>query len=135
MEVPTDHPRDHLEESMHFLMINVLVDSFEVEGFTVKADHIGGARPRPTPIGDYIPDIDAVRGDQRFLIEVETESTLDADRAVEQMRTLARQAGARCFVAVPSDSIERARNVRQHVEGEIGILPCYPFVRYVGIPK
>lgn len=135
MEVPIDHPRDHLEESMHFLMINVLVDSFEVEGFTVSADHIGGARSRPSPIGEYIPDIEATRADERYLIEVETQSTLESDRTIEQMKILAGQQGARRFVAVPCDCVEVARKVREGLEDDVGILPCYPFVRYVGIPK
>jgi hypothetical protein len=135
MEVPAERARDHLEESMHFLMINVLVDSFEVEGFTVSADHVGGARTRPAPIAEYVPDIDARRGDERYLIEVETQSTLESDRAREQMRILASQTGARRFIAVPCDCVEAARKVRRGFEGEVGILPCYPFVRYVGIPK
>jgi len=119
---------------MHFLMINVLVDSLEKEGFTVAADHVGHLRRRPAPIGDYIPDIEATRGDDLYLIEVETQSTLGAPGA-QQLAALASQAPAKCYVAVPFDCIERARGIRECLELKVGILPCYPFVRYVGVPK
>jgi len=127
--------RDNVEESMHFLMINVLVDSFENEGFTVRADHVGGLRPLPAAIGRFIPDIEARRGDDLCLIEVETQTTLDSPRTRQQIEELSRQPHARCYLAVPFDCIERARKVRECLEAKISILPCYPFVRYVGIPK
>lgn len=129
------HARDHVEESMHFLMINVLVDSFENEGFTVRADHVGGLRPRPAQVGCFVPDIEARRGEDLCLVEVETQTTLDLPRTREQIEELSRQTNARCFLAVPFDSIERARQMRECLEAKVGILPCYPFVRYIGIPK
>lgn len=129
------HERDHIEESMHFLMINVLVDSFENEGFTVRADHVGGLRPPPAAVGCFVPDIEARRGDDLCLVEVETQTTLDSPRTRKQIEELSCQINARCFLAVPFDSIERARQVRERLEAKVGILPCYPFVRYIGVPK
>lgn len=134
----TDQPkadRDHIEDSMHFLMINVLVDSFENEGFTVRADHVGGLRLPPAAVGCFIPDIEARRGDELCLIEVETQSTLDTPRTRQQIDELSRQAHAKSYLAVPFDCIERAKQMRERLEAKIGILPCYPFVRYIGIPK
>jgi hypothetical protein len=127
--------RDHVEESMHFLMINVLVDSFETGGFTVRADHVGGLRPRPEAIGGFTPDIEARRGDDVRLVEVETQATLELPRTREQIAHLSGQVHARCYLAVPFDCIERARKLRECAEAKIGILPCYPFVRHIGIPK
>jgi hypothetical protein len=120
---------------MHFLMINVLVDSLESDGFTVRADHVGGLRPKPAAVGSFIPDIEARRGDDLCLVEVETQSTLELPRTRQQIEDLSRETKARSFVAVPFDCIDRARQLRERLEVNVGILPCYPFVRYIGIPK
>jgi hypothetical protein len=127
--------RDHTEESLHFLMISVLVEALEKEGFTVSADHVGGLRPKPNPIGDFVPDIEARKGQEVHLIEVETQATLESGLARRQLASLVRQVDARPYVAVPFDCIERARSMRDLLGSEIGILPCYPFVRYVGTVK
>ena len=127
--------RDHLEESLHYLMINVLVDSLELQGFTVAADHIAGLRRQPAPIDDFLPDIEAKRGEEVHLIEVETQSTLASPRSQHQLTLLAAQSGAHTYVAVPFDCIDKARMIRESLELRVGILPCYPFVRYIGAIK
>jgi hypothetical protein len=127
--------RDHLEESLHYLMITVVVDSLEADGFTVAADHVSGLRKRPAPIGDFVPDIEAKRGEEVHLIEVETQSTLASPRSQYQLSRLAAQTGARVYVAVPFDCIERARSLRESLELNIRILPCYPFVGHIGASK
>ncbi|HVP56769.1 MAG TPA: hypothetical protein VMU02_01630 [bacterium] len=127
--------RDHLEESLHYLMINVLVDSLESEGFTVAADHVGGRREQPAPIGDFIPDIQAKRGEEIHLIEVETQSTLASPRFHDQLARLAAQAGVHAYVAVPFDCIEKVRRLREALNLRVGIMPCYPFVGYIGTSK
>jgi hypothetical protein len=133
---PHDEPgRDSIEESMHYLMISVLVEALEKDGFTVSADHVGGLRPKPDAIGEFTPDIEARRGDVVHLIEVETQRSLETEVAREQLRALVRQVNAKSYVAVPFDCIERARKMRDLLGGGIGILPCYPFVRYVGTVK
>jgi hypothetical protein len=127
--------RDPLEESLHYLIISVIANSLENEGFTVAADHIGGPRPRPSAIGDFVPDIEARRGEEVHLIEVETQSTLASPRTHNQLSSLGARAGVRAYVAVPFDCIENARTLRRDLKLTFGILPCYPFVRYVGVPK
>jgi Holliday junction resolvase len=127
--------RDHVEESLHYLMINVLVDSLEKDGFEVLADHVGGLRDKPAPIGDYIPDIEARRGAEVRLIEVETQTTLESARAHEQIAELSSASRGKAYLAVPFDCIEAARRLRGEMDVQFEILPCYPFVRYVGMPK
>jgi hypothetical protein len=116
-------------------MINVLVDSLEREGFKVSADHVGGLRRRPEPIGGFVPDIEARRGDDVRLIEVETQSTLDAPETQEQLSRLAGAAHGELYLAIPFDCIDGAKKLRKELDIEFVILPCYPFVRYVGMPK
>lgn len=127
--------RDSMEESMHYLMISMLVEALEQDGFTVSADHIGGLRPRPSTIGEFTPDIEARRGDAVHLIEVETKGSLETEGTREQLQALVQQVNAKSYVAVPFDCVERARKMRDLLGGGIGILPCYPFVRYVGAVK
>jgi hypothetical protein len=117
------------------LMINVLVDKLEKDGFTVRADHVGGLRQRPESIDGYVPDIEARRGAEVQLIEVETESTLESEETYEQLGKLTSTSRVRACLAVPHDCIEKARGVRDKLTASIIILPCYPFVRYVGLPK
>jgi Holliday junction resolvase len=135
MEEERTTQRDHIEESLHYLMINVLVDSLENEGFVVSADHVGGLRKRPAPVGEFVPDIEAWRGEELHLIEVETQSTLASPRTGQQLTRFASRPGARVYLAVPFDCIERARKMRECLEINVRILPCYPFVRYIGVPK
>ena len=116
-------------------MINVLVDKLEKDGFTVRADHVGGLRQRPESIEGYVPDIEATRGAEVQLIEVETESTLDSEEACEQLDKLTSAPRGRAYLAVPHDCLEKAKGVRSRLTAGIVILPCYPFVRYVGMPK
>jgi hypothetical protein len=126
--------RDHEEESLHYLMINVLVDSLEKEGFVVNADHVGGLRRKPADLGGYTPDIEARKGGEVRLIEVETRSTIDLPETHEQLAHLAAGLGT-AYLAIPFDCIEGARKTRDELDIDIVILPCYPFVRYVGMPK
>jgi Holliday junction resolvase len=126
--------RDHEEESLHYLMINVLVDSLEKEGFAVDADHVGGLRDKPASLGGYTPDIEARKGDEVRLIEVETRSTINLPETHEQLARLAAALGTP-YLAIPFDCIESARKMRDEMDIDVVILPCYPFVRYVGMPK
>jgi Holliday junction resolvase len=126
--------RDHQEESLHYLMINVLVDSLEKEGFRVNADHVGGLRERPASVRGFTPDIEARRGGDLRLIEVETSSTMNLPETHEQLTFMA-EGGGTAYLAIPFDCIEGARRLRDELDLEFVILPCYPFVRYVGMPK
>lgn len=115
-------------------MINVLVDSLEKEGFTVNADHVGGLRKKPASIAGFTPDIEARRGGDLRLIEVETKSTINLPETQQQLTFLAAGRGT-AFLAIPFDCIDGARALRNELDIEFVILPCYPFVRYVGMPK
>jgi hypothetical protein len=127
--------RSLIEESLHYLMINVLVDTLEKDGFTVLADHVGGLRERPESIGGFVPDIEARKGASVQLIEVETESTLSSPETHEKLTRLAEASRGKLCLAVPHDCLEKAKKVREALESTLVILPCYPFVRYVGLPK
>lgn len=116
-------------------MINVLVDSLEADGFEVFADHVGGSRQRPSPIGDFVPDIEAHRGKEVRVIEVETESSLGSTTAREQVARLQSTPVGKPYLAVPFDCLERAQELRLELDIDLEILPCYPFVRYIGTPK
>ena len=100
--------RDHQEESLHYLMIDVLVDFLEKEGFTVKADHVGGLRAMPASLGGYTPDIEARKGADIRLIEVETKSTIDLPDTVEQLTRLGAGCGRAYLISVvPSNGFGR----------------------------
>jgi hypothetical protein len=135
MEKVLEARRDHLEESLHYLMIAVVAGWLESAGYSVRADHLGGPKARPAPVGDFVPDIEATRGEEVHLFEVETQSTLASPRSQYQLSRLAARAGARTYVVVPFDCIERARRLREVLEIDLHILPCYPFVGHVGASK
>ena len=127
--------RDQIEELMHFLLANVLVNSLEKDGFEVRADHIGGLRGAPTPVDGLIPDIEAVKGEEVRLIEVETSSTVGSEDTRRQMKAFAGRPGAKVFLAVPYDSVEQAHKLRDDMEVEFSIIPCYPYVNSIGTPE
>jgi Holliday junction resolvase len=127
--------RDQIEELMHFLLANVLVNSLEKDGFEVKADHIGGLRGAPTPVDGLTPDIEAVKGEEVRLIEVETSSTVGSEEARKQITAFAGKPGVKMFLAVPYDSVDDARRVRDELDVEFSIIPCYPYVNSIGTPE
>lgn len=127
--------RDQIEELMHFLLANVLVNSLERDGFEVRADHIGGLRGAPTPVEGLTPDIEAVKGDDVRLIEVETPSTVRTEEARQQIATFAARPGAKVYLAVPYDSVDDARMLREELGVEFSIIPCYPYVNSIGTPE
>ena len=127
--------RDQIEELMHFLLANVLVNSLEKDGFEVRADHIGGLRGAPTPVDGLIPDIEAVRGEEVRLIEVETPSTVGSEDTRRQITAFAGKPGVKVFLAVPYDSVDEARRLRDELDVEFSIIPCYPYVNSIGTPE
>jgi hypothetical protein len=126
---------NHLEESLHYLMINVLVDSLESQGFSVCADHVGGVRTPPAPIGDFVPDVEARRKNEVRVIEVMTESTLGLPKTRDLLTGLARDCSGKFCLAVPFNCMDVAEQLRRDLDLDFTILPCYPFVGYVGLPK
>jgi len=135
MQPEAMNEQSHLEESLHYLMINVLVDSLETQGFSVCADHVGGLRKPPAPVGGFTPDIEARRKNEVRLIEVRTESTLGLPQTRDLLTGLADECPGAVCLAVPFDCMEAAEELRQDLDLSFTILPCYPFVGYVGLPK
>jgi Holliday junction resolvase len=127
--------RDQIEELMHFLLANVLVNSLEKDGFEVRADHIGGRRGAPTPVEGLTPDIEAVKGDEVRLIEVETPSTVGSEDTRKQIVAFAGKPGVKVYLAVPYDSVDEARKLREELDVEFNIIPCYPYVNSIGTPE
>jgi Holliday junction resolvase len=127
--------RDQIEELMHFLLANVLVNSLEKDGFEVRADHIGGLRGAPTPVDGLTPDIEAVKGEEVRLIEVETTSTVGSQDTRKQITAFAGKPGVKVFLAVPYDSVDEARRLRDELGVEFSIIPCYPYVNSIGTPE
>lgn len=127
--------RDHIEESLHCLIVNVLVDAYERQGYEVKADHVGSLRAVPKSTGSHVPDIVATRGSEVYIIEVETQSTIDDPETQQQLKEFADAAPTRVYLAVPFECLEAARKLRHDLDIDFDILPCYPFVRYVGVPR
>lgn len=127
--------RDQIEELMHFLLANVLVNSLEKDGFQVRADHVGGLRGSPAPVDGLVPDIEAVKGDEVRLIEVETPSTIGTEDARSQIKAFAGKSGARAYLAVPYDSVDEARKLRDDLGAQFSIIPCYPYVNSIGTPE
>jgi hypothetical protein len=135
MQPEAMNEHNHLEESLHYLMINVLVDSLESQGFSVCADHVGGARKPPEQFGGFTPDVEAHRNNEVRLIEVRTESTLGLPETRDLLAGLARECPGGVCLAVPFDCMQAAEELRQELDLSFTILPCYPFVGYVGLPK
>ena len=69
------------------------------EGFSVKADLPG--RARPPKIGGTIPDIVAKKGDQLIVEEIETKATVNSDKKQqEKLRTGTKKLGGKFNVKV-----------------------------------
>ena len=127
--------RDQIEELMHFLLTNVLVNSLEKDGFEVRADHVGGLRGAPTPVDGLVPDIEAVKGEETRLIEIETPSTVGSEETRKQLSAFAGKPGAKVYLAVPYDSVDAARKLRDDLGVKFSIIPCYPYVNSIGTPE
>jgi hypothetical protein len=135
MQPEAMNEQTHLEETLHYLMINVLVDSLESQGYSVCADHVGGLRKPPAPVRGFTPDVEARRKNEVRLIEVRTESTLGLQETRDVLAGLAGERPEEVCLAVPFDCMEAAEELRQELDLSFTILPCYPFVGYVGLPK
>ena len=76
-----------------------------------------------------------VKGEEVRLIEVETSSTVGSEDTRRQMKAFAGRPGAKVFLAVPYDSVEQAHKLRDDMEVEFSIIPCYPYVNSIGTPE
>lgn len=126
--------RSSSEEAIHTLIVGLLVEFYEALGFDVKADHLGGFRESPDPIGSSLPDLVARKGDDIRVIEVETRSTIDTENTREQLKGFTSN-DHKLVLAVPYECLEAAIELRNSLGFDFEILPCYPMVRYVGVAR
>ncbi len=72
--------RNPIQQTKHDKKVKAVAQQYKKQGFEVKADLPGF--DRPAPIGKYgrIPDIEAVKGRRREIVEVETPETLKSDK-------------------------------------------------------
>jgi len=72
--------RSHTQQTKHDEKVKQIALQYQKQKFKVKADLPGFEQP--TPIGKYkrIPDIEAIKGRKREIIEVETPKTLKGDK-------------------------------------------------------
>lgn len=79
------------KQSKHDAKVKQIANKLKKQGWRVEADV--GSFDQPKPIGEKkrIPDIVAVKGKKKKIIEVETKATIEKDK--EQQKTFRRSAG------------------------------------------
>lgn len=70
--------RGKIGQAKHDNRVQQRLDSLKEQGFRVKADLPG--RARPPKVGGVIPDILAKRGNQIIVEEIETPATINIDK-------------------------------------------------------
>ena len=76
--------RSQRSQSRHDAEVRRLAKSFEKRRYEVKAD-ISGFQ-RPDTLGGYRPDVVAMKGTERRIIEIETPESVDSARDLKQQR-------------------------------------------------
>ena len=76
--------RSQRSQSRHDAEVRRLAKSFEKRRYEVKADVSGFQRP--DTLGGYRPDVVAMKGRERRIIEIETPESVDSDRDLKQQR-------------------------------------------------
>ncbi len=79
--------------STHDRKVRQIARELEKQGYTVRADIRGRERPRPIGSKKLVPDIQAIKGRQRRVIEIETPASFKEDK--EQLKAFARHASQR----------------------------------------
>ena len=69
-------------QTKHDVEVTRIANRLKNQGYTVKADVPGF--PQPETMQGVRPDVDARRGRQREIVEVETPESLDGSRAQKQ---------------------------------------------------
>lgn len=132
--MPRQSKRCSNEETIHNMIISLLVEFYEKLGFEVRADHLGGFRECPDRIGSYVPDLLVRKGGDIRVIEVETRSTVDTPKTRNELTQFS-SAKHKLVLAIPHECLEAAIQLRTSLEIDFEILPCYPMVRYVGVAR
>ncbi len=79
-------------QSKHDAAVRRMASKLKRDGYKVKADVPGF--PQPPTIGSVRPDVDARKGKQRIIGEIETPESVDSARDQKQQQAF-RQAAAR----------------------------------------
>ena len=74
--------RTNRSQSDHDKRVAEIADKYREQRYSVWADVPGYIEP--LPINSHIPDVVARNGFERIIIEVETEDSVDSDRAESQ---------------------------------------------------
>ena len=85
-------PRNKKSQSKHDAEVRKIARELEQKGYEVSADVSG--YPQPNTIGGFRPDVVAMKGIERRIIEVETPDSLKSARDLKQQQTF-RQASKR----------------------------------------
>ncbi len=83
-------PRSKKSQSKHNAEVQRIANQFKKQGFEVKADISGFSKPNT--ISGYRPDVVAMKGKQRKIIEVETPDSVDSARDRKQQQAFRRAA-------------------------------------------
>ena len=76
--------RSNRAQSAHDAEVRRVAKQLERQGYKVYADVSGF--PQPSTINGYRPDIDATRGKEREIVEIETPESVDSKRDLAQQR-------------------------------------------------
>lgn len=74
--------RTRSSQSKHDREVRRIAEDLKGKGFDVKADVKG--YPRPSTISGFRPDVDARKGKQRKVVEVETSESVGSARDLKQ---------------------------------------------------
>lgn len=76
--------RSERSQSRHDAAVRKIAKSFEKKHYFVKADIAGFQRP--DTLGGYRPDVVAMKGRERKIVEIETPETVDSARDLHQQQ-------------------------------------------------
>ena len=96
-------------QNVHDRLVKSLADKFESDGYYVKADGIGHPNGSPPTFNMHIPDIYAVKGDERIIAEAETCDSISLGDTYHQWLAFSRVAGTVFHVIVPRQCLEDAK--------------------------
>ena len=88
--------------SYHDQMITVVACNLETSGYFIQADHVGWRNGAPASVNGHTPDVVAVMGNQRLILEVEDCLTYADQHTREQLTAFAQVPGCQVYVVIPS---------------------------------
>lgn len=98
--------------SQHDQLVRALADTFDSQGYHVRADHISHPNGAPGSIGEHVPDIKAWNDSQIVIAEAETSDTISTNETHTQWTAFSnatKRANAYFHIIVPKDSLESAK--------------------------